>query len=326
MSAPRGPQPSPAPSHRRSPTRVALAALVVTAMLTGCATRSVNVAAEPVTDAHEFATWDCTQLQNELDRVQRRAADVAWEVDERAGNNIVALGVGVMVFWPAVMAMQRDGLPAAELARLKGRDEALRATMRDDACPPPAADMAPATAAQMPVAVGDRLVYIDRPFPRHPGKETAVQVKALRRDEIEFVAVPPPGADPASVPHWRQDLAGNVSGPIPDGLLHWRRLLRPEMALGQVVAGDLLVGGDPELRGRVRGQVVAVGPQTVAGHRFDVAVLELFGDVVRLDSATRLDGVMAVDRRSGVLIRLDLGTADSQLALRRELSRIESPQ
>ena len=38
-------------------------------------------------------------------------------VDERAGNNILALGVGVAVFWPALFAMRPAGLEAAELAR-----------------------------------------------------------------------------------------------------------------------------------------------------------------------------------------------------------------
>jgi hypothetical protein len=52
-----------------------------------------------------------------------------------------------------------------------------------------------------------------------------------------------------------------------------------------------------------------VGPQTVAGRRFDAAVVELFGDAQRGDSYTRIDGALVVDRLSGVLLRLDLSTA-----------------
>jgi hypothetical protein len=82
---------------------------------------------------------------------------------------------------------------------------------------------------------------------------------------------------------------------------------------------------EPFARARVRGQVVAVGPQTVAGRRFDVAVVELFGDAQRNDISTRLDGVLVVDRRSGVLLRLDLRSAQPGFDLQRRLARIEPP-
>ena len=65
-----------------------------------------------------------------------------------------------------------------------------------------------------------------------------------------------------------------------------------ELQLGQVLAGELVAGDDLSVRVRTRGQVVAVGPQTLAGRHFDVAVIELFGDVLRGDVATRLDGVL----------------------------------
>jgi hypothetical protein len=107
--------------------------------------------------------------------------------------------------------------------------------------------------------------------------------------------------------------------------VHWRRLLRPELELGQILAGELIAGHDLSVRARTRGQVVAVGPQTLAGRHFDVAVIELFGDVLRGNVATRLDGVLAVDRSSGVLMRLDLRSADPEFSLRRQLARIEAP-
>jgi hypothetical protein len=295
------------------------AAFVLTLLLAGCASRSVDVA--PLASAdNDFGDWSCPRLLEELDRVQRRAADVAYAVDEHAGNNIIALGVGAIVFWPALLAMRPDGPEARELALLKGRDDALRAAARAKACPPPSAEMAPRVAASLPVAVGDRLVYEERVSPRQPLREVVVQVAALKRDEIEFALLPP-----APPQRWRQDLAGNVAGPAPQRLVHWRRLLRPELQLGQVLAGELLAGDDLSVRARARGQVVAVGPQQVDGRRFDVAVIELFGDVLRGNVATRLDGVLAVDRASGVLMRLDLRSADPEFSLRRQLARIEAP-
>jgi hypothetical protein len=71
--------------------------------------------------------------------------------------------------------------------------------------------------------------------------------------------------------------------------------------------------------------VVAVGPQTVAGQRFDVAVIELFGDAERGNVSTRLDGSIVVDRTSGVLLRLDLNSSMPGFDLQRRLVRVERP-
>ena len=103
-----------------------------------------------------------------------------------------------------------------------------------------------------------------------------------------------------------------------------RALLRSELDLGSVMAGEISVSGDPDARARMRGQVVAVGAQTVAGRRFDAAVIELFGDAQRGDVSTRVEGVIVVDRASGVLLRLDLRSAQAPFSLLRRLVRVEA--
>lgn len=291
--------------------------VLAAALLGGCATRAVDVRPEPANPA-DFAAWSCDRIDDELDVVQQRAADVAYDVDERAGNNILALGVGVSVFWPALLAMRPAGLEAADLARLKGRYEALRAASQARGCPPPTAELPAAAAARLPVAVGDRLVYEDRAAPRLPAVPWALRVTALRRGELEFELESRAGG------LWRQDRAGNVLQ-APDGALQWQRLLRGDMALGQVVAGDMTVAGDPLARARLRGQVMAVGAQTVAERRFDAAVIELFGDAQQGEAYTRVDGAIVVDRASGVLLRLDLRSAHPSFALQRRLVRVEAP-
>src|SRR5262249_4155173 len=150
----------------------------------------------------DFAGWECDRLDDELDAVQQQAADVAYAVDERAGNNILALGVGVTIFWPAILAMRPDGPDAAELARLKGRDEALRAAQRMKGCAPPSVALPPARVAAWPIVVGERLVYEERSGKGAP-REAALRLTALRRDEAEFRVDRPAGAAV-----WRQDLAG----------------------------------------------------------------------------------------------------------------------
>lgn len=295
--------------------------VLLSAALAGCATRAVDVVPAPASPA-EFLAWDCTRIDDESDLVRRRATDLAWSVDERVGNNILALGIGVTLFWPAFFAMQPDGLEAADLARLKGRYEALAIASRNKGCPPPAESLSAAQAAALPLAVGERLVYEDRTDARSPARERMLAVSALRRGEIEYRSVdagPPPRLTDRV---WHQDLAGNIAL-APDGALYWPRLLRGEMVLGAVTAGELRVAGDAQLRARLRGQVVAVGPQTVAGRRFDAAVLELFGDVQQGEASTRVDGAIVVDRTSGVLLRLDLRSAVGRFSLQRRLVRVE---
>jgi hypothetical protein len=291
--------------------------LVVWALL-GCATRSSEITPAPA-NAAEFASWDCSRLADEQDRVQLRAADLAYTVDERVGNNIVALGMGLAVFWPAILAMRPAGPEAQDLARLKGRFEALQIASRLRQCPAPGPYLNPELAATLPVAVGERLVFEDRASGRRAAKPWVLQVVALKRGEFDFQLE-------ASADHagglWRQDRAGNILA-APAGALQWPHLLRADLPLGQVTGGDMVVVGDPLVRARLRGQVVAVGAQLVAGRRFDVAVVELFGDVQRGEASTRVEGAIVVDRASGVLLRLDLRSADALFSLQRRLMRVE---
>ncbi|MDP2005191.1 MAG: hypothetical protein Q8K45_05915 [Rubrivivax sp.] len=295
-------------------------AATLAAGLAGCASRAVDVQPLPASPV-EFMTWDCDRIDDESDLVQQRATEVAWTLDERVGNNILALGVGVTVFWPALFAMRPDGLEAADLARLKGRYEALALASRDKGCPPAGEGLSAARAAALPLAVGERLVYEDRAEARGPAREWQLTVSALRRGETEFRSADP-GPPPRLTARWLQDRAGNITL-APTGALLWPRLLRGELGLGAVIAGDLLVAGDPLARARLRGQVVAVGPQTVAGRLFDAAVVELFGDAERGDASTRVDGAIVVDRRSGLLLRLDLRSAQGSFSLQRRLVRVE---
>jgi len=297
------------------------------ALLAGCATRSGDISPR-ATDPAAYSDWDCSRLHDEIDSVQQRAADVAYAVDSRVGNNMIALGLGVTVFWPALLAMRPDGLEAEQLADLKGRFEAMRTVLARQSCPPPPEAMAAQRQAALPVALGDRLIYDERASANAPAHQLGMQVSALRRDQIEFRVDLDGTAYGAS---WRQDLAGN---PVLDGrapMLGWRRLLKHDLSLGQVLYGDLAAAGDVRTSARVRGQVVATGPQNIAGRTFDVAVIELFGEAPDTRAgpdgmdhgSTRLDGVMAVDRRNGLLLRLELRSANPDFALRRRLLRVE---
>ena len=216
--------------------------------------------------------------------------------------------------------MRPLGLEGDELARLKGRYEALMQAARGKNCPLASVLLPAEVAAQLPIAVGETLVYELRGAAQAGATQQTLQLQALRRTEFEYLLG---GAAGAVTPgRWLQDRLGNVVQ-APAGALTWQKLLHSGLDLGQVTAGDMVLAGDPLTRARMRGQVVAVGPQTLAGRRFDVAVIELFGDAPRGETYTRVDGALVVDRASGVLLRLDLRSANPAFQLQRRLMRVE---
>ena len=302
-------------------TTAAVAACAAAALLAGCATRSSDVRPQTA-DGAEFAGWDCARLQAELDRAQWQAAARAYKVDERRGNNAIAFSVGAMVFWPALLAMRPDGADATELARLKGRAQALQQAQARAACPPLPEELPAERIAALPIRLGERLVYEERSRVGTAATQLGLRLIALKRDELAF-AVEPPAA--AAGTAWRQDFAGNALSAPGHGLLQWRRLLEPELSLGQMLSGELIAADDPDLVAPVTAEVMSLGPQTVAGRRFDAAVLELRGAAPRDgEGSTRLDGVMVVDRGSGALLRLELSCSNPAFALWRRLARIDA--
>lgn len=292
--------------------------LLAAALLSACATRAVDVKPTPA-DPRAYETWTCDALLADMDRVQQRAADVAYAVDARAGNNMIALSVGVLVFWPALLAMRSDGLDAVELGRLHGRFEAMKVQFERKQCPPPSEWLPPQRAARLPIAIGERLVYEERETTRGIGRELVLTVGALKRTQIEYQAEVGGRQQPAP---WVQDLAGNLALPAgAESLVYWGHLLRHELSLGEVLSGELF--STQGSRARMRGQVIALGVKTGFGRPFDAVVVELFGDVYDGGVPGRVEGVIVVDRASGVLLRLELRSGNPEFALRRTLVRID---
>ena len=304
-------------------TTAAVAACAAAALLAGCATRSSDISPRAPDDA-EFAGWDCARLQAELDRVHRQATARAYKVDERRGNNVIALSVGAMVFWPALLAMRPDGEDAAELARLKGRAQSLELAQARSTCLPAPQELPAERLAALPIHLGERLVYEERARPGGAPAQFGLRLVALKRDELAF-SVDAPASPPGEV--WRQDAAGNALSAPGRGLMQWRRLLEQELALGQTLSGELIAADDADLVAPVTAEVVSLGPQTVAGRRFDAAVLELRGAAPRDgEGSTRLEGVMAVDRDTGALLRLELSCSNPAFSLWRRLVNIEAAE
>lgn len=92
-------------------------------LLSSCATSSKNVSAQYVSPL-QYQSYSCNQIRMELQRVGRRVNEVAGIQDKEAADDAVALGVGLVLFWPALFFMIGPD-KEAELSRLKGEYEAL---------------------------------------------------------------------------------------------------------------------------------------------------------------------------------------------------------
>jgi hypothetical protein len=106
--------------------------LAVMVSFTGCASTAKNVSPAYVSPL-QYQHYDCEQVEQELNRVGRRVNEVSGQQDRAANKDAVAMGVGLVVFWPALFFLI-GGDKEDELARLKGEYEALEQCAVDKKC------------------------------------------------------------------------------------------------------------------------------------------------------------------------------------------------
>lgn len=108
------------------------AALVAAMMVSGCASRSKDIAAAYVSPA-QYAGYSCDQIRTDLVRIAGRVNEVSGQQDRKATNDAVATGVAIVLFWPAIFFLMSDD-HKEELSRLKGEYDALNAAAVEKHC------------------------------------------------------------------------------------------------------------------------------------------------------------------------------------------------
>jgi len=99
-------------------------AIVITAcFVTACATPPDKISGSYVSPL-QYSDYSCDQTKQELMRVNRRVVEVTGAQKKHADNDAVAMGVGLVLFWPALFFLA-GGDKKDELARLKGEYDAL---------------------------------------------------------------------------------------------------------------------------------------------------------------------------------------------------------
>ncbi len=110
-----------------------LSSLVVITMMAGCATAGKDVASTYVSPA-QYSNLDCSQIRDELGRVHGRVGQLTGRLDEAANNDKMLVGVGMLIFWPALFALGGTKQQEAELSRLKGEYDALQLASTTKKC------------------------------------------------------------------------------------------------------------------------------------------------------------------------------------------------
>lgn len=93
--------------------------------LGGCATASKDIAATYVSPM-QFQSYDCDQLASETQRIQSRVVQLGGRLDTAASNDKALVGVGVILFWPALFALGGTKQQEADYARLRGEYDAVQ--------------------------------------------------------------------------------------------------------------------------------------------------------------------------------------------------------
>ena len=114
---------TPGSSETMNKTIASITAIAFT--LTGCATSSKDIATSYVSPV-QYQNYDCDQIAAESQRLTARVQQLGGRLDEAANNDKAIMGVGLVLFWPALFALGGTKQQEAEYARLKGEAEALQ--------------------------------------------------------------------------------------------------------------------------------------------------------------------------------------------------------
>lgn len=107
--------------------------LLLSALIVGCATSADKVSSSYVSPL-QYAALTCDQIKPELLRVNSQIVVVSGVQDDVATKDAVAMGVGMVLFWPALLLLASGDDKHAELANLKGQYEALESAAIQKNC------------------------------------------------------------------------------------------------------------------------------------------------------------------------------------------------
>lgn len=108
------------------------ATLCASLALASCASSPDDIGANYVSPM-TYNSMSCAQLEGELLRVGNRVNQVTGRQRSQANNDALVMGVGLVLFWPALFFLKGNA-GADELRQLKGEYDALHANATQKEC------------------------------------------------------------------------------------------------------------------------------------------------------------------------------------------------
>ena len=108
----------------KSSIKTTTALITSACLISACAQHASEIPAQ-YTSAMQYDGYSCKQIGAEMETVSGRVSTLGAEADRVAGNDEAAMGVGLVLFWPALFFLDKNSAQAAEYGRLKGEFDAL---------------------------------------------------------------------------------------------------------------------------------------------------------------------------------------------------------
>ncbi len=103
------------------------------AMVSGCAARPSQIDGTYVSPAI-YKDYTCDQLLSERRTIVENVRVITKQQADKAGGDAVAVGVGVVLFWPALFLLAAGKDREAELASYKGNYDAITKVAIEKKC------------------------------------------------------------------------------------------------------------------------------------------------------------------------------------------------
>ena len=117
---------------KRSPL-ASILLITLSLAITACASTARDVPAKPV-PMTAYKQYECTELATEYQRVSLEADAVAERIDQGLMKERFKMGVGVVLFWPALLLIDDQTEQHQQLASLKGERKTLSESLTARDC------------------------------------------------------------------------------------------------------------------------------------------------------------------------------------------------
>lgn len=110
--------------------------IVCVAQVAACASQPDSIEARYVSPI-TYKNWTCEQLVDERKRLESEVRRITGLQKENADADAALMGVGLILFWPALFGLAATKDRKEDLGKLKGEYDAVGEQMKMKGCAPP---------------------------------------------------------------------------------------------------------------------------------------------------------------------------------------------